>query len=115
MRPQLLMSALPPKADIDEFLLNARYGPKADIPPFIRSTSSAMASNAGGTVRPSAFAVFKIDHKRRHVRFWPLADMLWRPCCEKGNGTQSDDSSDDDFYAAATTLHFSHPSICCLP
>ena len=62
------MSALPPKAtakadmphyskaDMCSALPDVCFGPKADIPPPHSITSSAVASSAGGTATPSAFA-----------------------------------------------------------
>ena len=41
-------------------LAHVRYVPKADISLY-SMTSSARVGNWGGTVRPSAFAVFKAD------------------------------------------------------
>jgi hypothetical protein len=60
-----MTSALPPKADIAEHDEDVRFVPKADI---VRCgerrrysmTSSATASSADGTVRPSALAVFAL-------------------------------------------------------
>src|SRR6516225_1247807 len=59
------MSALPPKADIGTQPWNVRFVPEADIPRCGRNwrysiTSSARASTAGGMVRPSTFAVFRL-------------------------------------------------------
>ena len=59
------MSALPPKADIDQHACDVRFVPKADI---VRCgeirrysiTSSARASRDWGTDKPSAFAVFRL-------------------------------------------------------
>jgi hypothetical protein len=57
--PQMIMSALHPIADMCSALAHVCFGPKADIP--IHSiTSSARASTAGGTVRPSALAVLRL-------------------------------------------------------
>ena len=60
-----LMSALPPKADIDGNDGNVRFVPKADIlrcgkQDAYSITSSARASNVGGTWRPSALAVLTL-------------------------------------------------------
>ena len=62
------MSALPPKADIGTQSWNVRFVPKADIPRCGEErrysiTSSAVASNVGGTSMPSAFAVFRLITK----------------------------------------------------
>src|SRR6516165_5747866 len=56
------MSALPPKADIGTQPRNVRFVPKADICAAANSrysiTLSARERSEGGTVRPSALAVF---------------------------------------------------------
>src|SRR5262245_3604488 len=57
--PQTVMSALPPKADMCTARAHVRFGPKADILAY-SITSPARASTAGGTVRPSAFAVLRL-------------------------------------------------------
>jgi hypothetical protein len=64
-RSENAMSALPPKADIDWRLLNVRFVPKADILRCGKErrysiTSSAIESNVGGTVMPSALAVLRL-------------------------------------------------------
>jgi hypothetical protein len=51
------MSALLPIADINRLLGNVRLVPRGDIHSI---TSSARVSKVGGTVRPSAFAAFKL-------------------------------------------------------
>ena len=58
-----VMSAIPPKADIGTQSCDVRFVPKADIlhcsiERRYSITSSAVASSVGGTVRPSALAVF---------------------------------------------------------
>ena len=58
--PQTAMSALPPKADMCAATGDVRFGPKADIVAH-SIISSARACNAGGTVRPSAFAVVRLN------------------------------------------------------
>jgi hypothetical protein len=57
--PQKVMSALPPKADICSALVDVCFGPEADIVSY-SITSLARARSEGGTVRPSAFAVFRL-------------------------------------------------------
>src|SRR5215831_16601644 len=59
------ISALPPKADIAERECHVRFVPKADSCTAANSiaisiTSSARESSEGGTVRPSALAVFRL-------------------------------------------------------
>src|SRR5262245_53528213 len=54
------MSALPPKADMCSALAHVCYGPKADIAVNYSITSSARASTAGGTVRPSALVLLRL-------------------------------------------------------
>ena len=54
------MSALPPKADMCGATRHVRFGPIADIATY-SITSSARASSAGGTVRPSALAVLRLE------------------------------------------------------
>ena len=54
------MSALPPKADMDHHGRDVRFVPKADMAPGHSITSSARESTDGGTVRPSALAVFRL-------------------------------------------------------
>ena len=56
---QKVMSALPPKADMCGATKDVRYVPKADIALY-SITSLARASTDGGTVRPSALAVFRL-------------------------------------------------------
>jgi hypothetical protein len=55
------MSALPPKADIDQRECDVRFVPKADLctaaKEFYSITSSALSNSVCGKVRPSAFAV----------------------------------------------------------
>jgi hypothetical protein len=63
--PLIAMSALPPKADIRRRYCDVRFVPKADSCAAANDddysiTSSAWASMAGGTVRPSAFAVLRL-------------------------------------------------------
>ena len=53
------MSALPPKADIDGCNHDVRLVPKADMGAY-SITSSARAINVGGTITPSALAVFRL-------------------------------------------------------
>src|SRR5262249_60795396 len=55
----LVMSALPPKADIGGACRDVRYVPKADIAPH-SIISSARADNVGGTSMPSALAVLRL-------------------------------------------------------
>jgi hypothetical protein len=62
------MSALPPKADMDQHGRDVRFVPKADI--WRRSnlrrysiTSSARTSNEGGMVIPMALAVLRLISK----------------------------------------------------
>jgi hypothetical protein len=57
---RLVMSALPPKADMCGAPSNVRFGPEADIPISHSITSSAATSTDGGIVRPSALAVPKL-------------------------------------------------------
>src|SRR5262249_9021146 len=65
LAPVRVMSALPPKADIDRPGHNVRFVPEADI---LRCgsewrysiTSSARRSNDGGIERPSVFAVLRL-------------------------------------------------------
>src|SRR5262245_26414532 len=54
--PQMVMSALLPKADMCGANEHVRYGPIADISRY-SITSSARDSSDGGIVIPSAFAV----------------------------------------------------------
>src|SRR6516165_1569136 len=61
----LLMSALPPKADMGQSRCDVRFVPKADI--LHRGnlrrysiTSSTRARSVGGISRPSAFAVLRL-------------------------------------------------------
>jgi hypothetical protein len=54
------MSALPQKADMCSATADVCYGPKADIQGIHSITSSARASNEGGTVRPSALAALRL-------------------------------------------------------
>src|SRR6516165_7113473 len=61
----LVMSALPPKADIGTQSRNVRFVPGADILRCGRDrphsiTSSARARTDGGTARPSALAVLRL-------------------------------------------------------
>src|SRR5262245_14745197 len=62
--PQTLMSALLPKADMCGAHTQVCFGPIADMSRVLSlhysMTSSARASSAGGTVRPSAFAVLRL-------------------------------------------------------
>ena len=58
--PQMVMSALPPKADMCSANRHVCFGPIADIPYFHSITSLALASNVGGTLRPSALAVLRL-------------------------------------------------------
>src|SRR5262249_21258785 len=57
--PQKVMSALPPKADMCGATRHVRFGPIADMANH-SITSSARASNDGGIVRSSAFAVLRL-------------------------------------------------------
>ena len=59
------MSALPPKADICCVCRDVCFVPKADSCTAAKKhlysiTSSAAISRSGGTVRPSAFAIFRL-------------------------------------------------------
>ena len=53
------MFALPPIPDICSAPAHVRFVPIADIEPY-SITSSARASNVGGTVRPSSLAVLRL-------------------------------------------------------
>jgi hypothetical protein len=60
---QQVMSALPPKADMCSALADVRFGPIADSCSAANNnrcsiTLSARERSEGGTVRPSALAVF---------------------------------------------------------
>ena len=63
---RFVMSALPPKADMCCALAHVRFGPKADSCIAAKKgdrysiTSSARASNVGGTDKPSALAVVRL-------------------------------------------------------
>ena len=65
-RPRNVMSALPPKADIAERVLDVRFVPKACIVAYSIS-SSARESTELGTVRPSALAVLRLITKSNLV------------------------------------------------
>ena len=54
----IVMSALPPKADMCGATRDVCFGPKADIPPVHSITSLARSSNLSGTSMPSDFAVW---------------------------------------------------------
>src|SRR5215471_1141362 len=81
------MSALPPKADIDQHRCDVRFVPKADILHCGKErrysiTSSARPSNGSRNVRPRAFAVFRLStnstlhhlHDRQIGRLLALED-----------------------------------------
>ena len=61
---QQAMSALPPKADMCSALGDVRFVPKADSCGATKKrysiTSSALASRACGTIRPSVLAVLRL-------------------------------------------------------
>ena len=66
------MSALPPKADMDQSSRDVRFVPKADILRCSKErrysmTSSAIASSDGGTFKRWAFAVFRLITKSNLV------------------------------------------------
>jgi hypothetical protein len=66
LRPEISMSALPPKADIGRRDWDVCFVPIADI--FNYSiTSSANNKNDSGTVRPRPLAVFKFTTKLNFV------------------------------------------------
>ena len=65
---QMVMPALPPKADMCGATAHVCYGPKADSCTAANNdrysiTSSAMANSEDGMVRPSAFAVLRLTIK----------------------------------------------------
>jgi hypothetical protein len=71
-RDQITMSALPPKADIEERDWYVRFGPKADILRCSRDwrysiTSSAVASSVCGNVRPNVLAVLRFRTRSNFV------------------------------------------------
>src|SRR5262245_44726446 len=57
--PQTVMSAVPPKADMCGAARDVRYGPIADMGQVYSITSSALACNDNGTVRPRVLAVLR--------------------------------------------------------
>jgi hypothetical protein len=64
-RPEISMSALPPKADIARRQLDVRFVPKADSCIAAKTrvhsiNSSASDKNDAGTVSPSALAVVRL-------------------------------------------------------
>ena len=67
----LLMSALPPKADMDQSSCDVCFVPKADScmqqKPLYSITSSAIASSDCGMASPSAFAVVRLTTRSNFV------------------------------------------------
>src|SRR5215472_14608161 len=76
-----LMSALPPKADMDQHGRDVRFVPKADIcgaakrPPI---TSSARASSDGGISRPNASAVKGSLYRLETLKQPKPSARVWR-------------------------------------
>ena len=67
------MSALPPKADMDQEGRDVRFVPKADILRCSNEcrysiTSSARTSNEGGATKPKGFGSLEIDRWLRSER-----------------------------------------------
>jgi hypothetical protein len=87
-----LMCAIPPKADIGTQPRNVCFVPIPDIGPTYSITLSACASNFGGMVRSSAFAVFRLTTSSnvvgcstgRFAGFVPCRTLTnRRPACRK--------------------------------
>src|SRR6267142_5370674 len=57
--PVILISGLPPRADIVRQRRLVRFVPISEVVPY-SITSSARVRSVGGTMMPSAFAVFKL-------------------------------------------------------